>query len=378
MLPFYKKYSRTIFDIALLFITGYLFMLLFSYIYGIAKPIFWGFIIFMLIEPFARFLNKRGFKKIIATTISALLFILVVAGVLAASGVIFTQQILGFLDNLPHYTDTLQDNINQAILFLETEIDALSPEILAKVQEFTQNITSKLMTLIGALFKGLVTSLTFISGTLMSTLFNLGMALILAFFLSVEISTWKRLANEKTPSTFKKAFEFLRVNVIKGIVTYIKSQIKLVSLTFGIVFISLLILGVKNAFTLALICGIVDVLPLLGVSAFFIPWITYSFIVGDTVFAIWLTAILALVLIVRQILEPKITGESLGVSAFTMLSAMIISLSLFGFMGVILSPVIIILVKALYDQGYLQSWIHMPVEDYPIDQLNQNPKSDDE
>ena len=201
----------------------------------------------------------------------------------------------------------------------------------------------------------------------MSTLVNLGMALVLAFFLSVEIDKWKRLASEKTPSTFKIAFEFLRVNVIKGIGTYIKSQIKLVSITFGIILICLLILDVKNAFAIALICGFIDVLPLLGVSAFFIPWIAYSFIVGDTLFGIWLSVILAIVLIVRQILEPKITGESLGVSAFTMLSAMIISLSLFGVMGLILSPILIILIKALYDQGYLQSWIHMPVEEFPQD-----------
>jgi predicted PurR-regulated permease PerM len=73
--------------------------------------------------------------------------------------------------------------------------------------------------------------------------------------------------------------------------------------------------------------------------------------------------LLGLVILVRQILEPKITGDTLGVSSFTMLSAMIISLSIFGVSGLILSPILIILLKALYDQGYLSRWIRLP-EDY--------------
>ena len=72
---------------------------------------------------------------------------------------------------------------------------------------------------------------------------------------------------------------------------------------------------------------------------------------------------LLVVILVRQIMEPKITGESLGVSAFTTLAFMIV-LSLFGFAGVILSPVLIILIKALYTQGYLQRWIRKPEDEY--------------
>jgi predicted PurR-regulated permease PerM len=87
------------------------------------------------------------------------------------------------------------------------------------------------------------------------------------------------------------------------------------------------------------------------------------FAVGQSTLAIELSILLALVIIVRQILEPKITGDTLGVSAFTMLAAMIISLSLFGISGMILSPILIILLKALHEQGHLKSWIRLP-EDY--------------
>ena len=72
-----------------------------------------------------------------------------------------------------------------------------------------------------------------------------------------------------------------------------------------------------------------DVLPSLGVPVILIPWITYLFIVGNTGLAIGLIVPLAVVVISRQSLEPKITGNSIGVSsAFLMLSFMMISLSI--------------------------------------------------
>jgi len=151
--------------------------------------------------------------------------------------------------------------------------------------------------------------------------------------------------------------------VLKGLVTYLKAQLKLVALTFAIIYVALLILRVDNAFSVAVLAAVFDLLPLLGVATVFVPWIIYLFVVGNTTLAIWLIVLLGFVILVRQILEPKITGESLGVSAFTMLSFMVVSTSLFGVAGLILSPVLIILIKALYDQGYLQKWIRKP-EDY--------------
>jgi predicted PurR-regulated permease PerM len=124
------------------------------------------------------------------------------------------------------------------------------------------------------------------------------------------------------------------------------------------------VLGVKNAFTVAILAAVFDILPLLGVSSLFIPWIVYVFIVGDTTLGIKLSILTALVLLLRQILEPKLTGDSLGVSAFTTLAFMVISLSLFGVIGLIISPMLILLLKALYDQGHLKRWIHLPPEEF--------------
>ena len=47
-----------------------------------------------------------------------------------------------------------------------------------------------------------------------------------------------------------------------------------------------------------------------------------------------------------------------------MLSIMVISLSYFGVAGIIASPIITIILKSLYEQGYLTKWIHLPQDEF--------------
>ena len=59
-------------------------------------------------------------------------------------------------------------------------------------------------------------------GSFSSFIANFGVAIILAFFLSTEIGSWRRIAKDKTPRTLKTAFVFLKDNVFKAIGSYLK------------------------------------------------------------------------------------------------------------------------------------------------------------
>lgn len=360
MFSFYQKYSKTAFDIALIVLTVILTMWAFSFLYKIAAPIFLAFIIFMIIEPLAKFLHRRKIKKSIATAISILFFSLVLIGALIGAGAIFITQIDTLVDKIPAYSLIFEQQIVEKTQYLQLQIDAFPVEVTDKVAEYTSFLTDAIANFSQWFLLWLISFLTSFS----TFILHFVVGIILAYFLSVEIEFWKKAAKEKTPKTFKTAFFFLKENVLKGIGGYLKAQLKLISITFILIYVTLLILQVNNAFSIAVLSAFFDVLPLLGVSTVFIPWIFYLFIVGNTTLAIWLSVLLGVVILFRQILEPKITGDTLGVSAFTMLAFMIISLSLFGVAGLILSPILIILIKALYEQGYLKKWIRLPEDEY--------------
>ncbi|KWX80870.1 permease [Paenibacillus riograndensis] len=363
MLPLYKKYWRTIFDIGLVVLTVYLVMLAFSTVYRLAAPVFLSFFVFLMIEPLARFLNRRGMAKPFASAVSVILFLVVLLGVLFGAGLLITMQALKFQDDLPRYTYIVQQQFAETTNYLQHKVEALPPDLTDKINGYFKQATNVLSGWLVIFLKYMIGVL----GSFSSFMANFGIAIILAFFLSMEIKDWRKIAHDKMPKTFKTAYAFLQGNVFKAIGSYLKAQLILISITFVIVLAGLFILRSGNEITMALVCAIFDVLPLLGVSTILIPWIVYLFIIGNTTLAIGLIVLLAVVLIVRQLLEPKITGNSIGVSsAFLMLSFVILSSSIFGFAGLILSPILLILLKELLQQGYLQRWIFLPKEEFIV------------
>jgi len=372
MLSLYRKYWRTAFDLAVLVFTVWLIMYVFSFLYKIAAPVFLSILIFLCIEPLARRLHRLGIKKAIAAGISMLVFLAVIIVVISGLGFIFYRQLAQIAADLPVYQEILTREFAKIAADLQERYNALPPEWTGKLSEAVDNITKWGSELAAYLLNWLVQSFKSVT----SFVFNFLIALILAYFLSLEIDHWKKFGAQRMPKTLKTAFSFLKENVFKGIVTFLKAQAILISVTFLVIFVVLTLLGVPNAFAIALIAGIFDLLPLLGVQTLFIPWIIYLFIVGDNTLAIWLTVLLVTVNVTRQFLEPRITGQTIGVSAFTMLAFAIISLSLFGVAGLILAPILMILLKALYDQGYLHRWIRLPEDEFAISPLDPQPLDD--
>lgn len=373
MLPLYKKYWRTIFDISLIALTVFLTMFIFSKLYQLATPVFLSFIIFLMIEPLAKFLNKRGLNKALSSAISVLLFIIVILGIIFGAGIIILSQISQIQDNLPYYTRVIQWEFTQSLEFLHNKLNLLPPNLTEKMNEYFTLLTDFTSGLMVNFFKYFIGAIT----TFSSFLGNFAIAIILAFFLSVEIETWRRIATNKSPRTIKNAYVFLKNNVFKSIGSYLKAQMIMVLICFVILYIGLLILNTGNALTLALVGALLDIIPLVGVPVIFIPWIIYLLIVGNVGLAIGLGVLLIIILVTRQLLEPKIAGNSIGVtSAFLMLSFMIVSLSLFGVAGLVLSPILLILIKELLMQGYLMRWIRLPREEFDVSPFDMSQRPD--
>ena len=92
----------------------------------------------------------------------------------------------------------------------------------------------------------------------------------------------------------------------------------------------------KKAFYIAF----VDLLPVFGCGTVLIPWALFSFFLSETGLAIGLLVLYVIIFAIRQILEPKIVGESIGIHPVFSLILVIGGLYLFGFSGMILLPLI--------------------------------------
>lgn len=116
-----------------------------------------------------------------------------------------------------------------------------------------------------------------------------------------------------------------------------------------------------NILRFAIIISFFDILPVIGTSTFIIPWAIYSLITGKIAFGIGLIILNVFIDSVRQVIEPKIIGNLVGLSAFVTFASMYIGSQIFGFLGIFIMPIIVIIVKLLNEEGIIHIW--NPIED---------------
>ncbi|WMT39544.1 AI-2E family transporter [Paenibacillus sp. D2_2] len=132
---------------------------------------------------------------------------------------------------------------------------------------------------------------------------------------------------------------------------YLRAQFIMISITAFVVCIGLLILRVDSPVTYAILIGLVDLLPYLGVGTILIPWLVYAFMTGNFALGIGLSILYGVVLVSRQLIEPKVLATSVGLDPLPTMISLFVGLQLFGVLGLIIGPVSLVVINAVIKAG---------------------------
>ncbi len=128
-------------------------------------------------------------------------------------------------------------------------------------------------------------------------------------------------------------------------ISFLRAYMLIMAITFTELFVMFSVARIEYAFLLALFTAVIDILPVLGTGTVLLPWAAFLIISGNGSKGIAILVIFAAVTVVRQFIEPKIVGDSVGMSPFTSLASMYVGLKLFGAVGLLLAPLCVIGVK---------------------------------
>ena len=128
---------------------------------------------------------------------------------------------------------------------------------------------------------------------------------------------------------------------------YIKAYGILLALTFALLLIGFWILRIQYAFLLAFLIALADFLPVIGVGTILIPWGIVMLLQKNFYIGFGLLIVYLVISLVRQVAEPKVLGKSLGLHPLLTLFATYVGFSLFGIVGMIIAPVVVLLCKQL-------------------------------
>lgn len=351
---------RTLLVILVLFISYVVLRFTIPLIY----PFIFAWLIAFMIEPLVNFLERKWhIPRWGGTTLSLLL----VLGVLSA---VITLIIIRIVNELTRFAEFIQNNINtisesvtnwitsqgNAFTRLEQTIQSSLDQLkqftgATQTGQFTESLQTNLQSLaemITRLITGLISGLGTFLGNLPFLLTVIVVVILGSFFIS---KNWYRLrgrAKAMLPKVIRQSGGVVIKDLKKALVGFIRAQLTLMTLTAIIILAGLMILQVNYALTLALVIGLIDLLPYLGVGAVMVPWIIYLFIVGQYKLAIGLAVLYVITIVVRQFLEPKVYASNIGLDPLLTLVALFVGLKLFGFVGLIIGPTLTVILMALY------------------------------
>lgn len=210
--------------------------------------------------------------------------------------------------------------------------------------------------LINNLAGNLISSLTQFVSSLPNTLVSALFIFLAAFFLSKDSERIKkRLSFFQTPPAVSVPLRKVWKDLKKTCIGFVQAQFILVTLTMILVYLGLKALKTEQPFTIALISGFVDLIPYLGIGVIFIPWILYQLFMHHYFFTIGLTSLYTALVIQRQLMEPKILSTHIGLDPLATLVALYFGFRWLGFSGLVIGPLSLVIVKALYQAGTLRT-----------------------
>lgn len=312
-------------------------------------PFIISLILSMMMEPIIKLLvTKLRFPRSIASVFGVILILVILIILISFIVAKIISEARDFFIILPDLLTNVYNNLINLGESGNTIMSGLPDEMIQLLNESIATIVNT----VGELVKSMV-----------EQLFNTAFILpsILIFFLITTISTYFMLSDKpkfklylkrQLPDDWYNKLMFIKSDVFSSLIKLIRAYAIIMTITFTELLIGFTFMQVKYALLIAAIIAVVDILPVLGTGGVLIPWATYSLITGDVKLGLSLFILYIIVLIVRQIMEPKIIGTQIGVHPLLTLAAMYIGLKLLGAAGLILGPITFLIVKSIFNTIY--------------------------
>ena len=143
---------------------------------------------------------------------------------------------------------------------------------------------------------------------------------------------------------------------MENVLKMLRGYILIFLIIFVELFVGFLIFGVPYAGTLAFFIAILDIVPVLGTGTALIPWGIVELVSGNSTLGLELILLYVFIIVVRNIIEPKIIGKQVGLPPIVTLMAMYLGLNTVGLLGMICFPIMIIIVAKLQEAGLIHIW----------------------
>jgi predicted PurR-regulated permease PerM len=269
-------------------------------------------------EPLVRYFKLRKVPRA-ASVLAVYVIVLAVAGAVVSLLIppVLSQFSL-LSDNLPQYTEQFRSQF-PVVNELMGGIDL--GDAIKQIFSTVNGGESVLNRTVGV-FNGFFTFIT---------------VLVISFYLVAEEKGMREFIRSLVPPHYQEFTMGLVDSIQKKMGLWLLGQLILSVSIFLMTFLGLSLLGVKYALFLALLAGLLEVIPYIGPFVSAVPAIFFAFIQNPAL----AIAVLVLYIIIQKVegyvLVPKVMEKTVGVSPLAVLLALLIGFKLAGVLGLLLA-----------------------------------------
>lgn len=326
-----------------------------KYALGYFVPFIIGFFIAVILKPAISAISKKTHipEKAVAVILIVLTYCII--------GFLFTWLGLklivaireGFVKLPRMYAENIEPAINTIFDNIEELIARLDPVMVKAIEDMSASLSQSVGTVVSEISARVIgfasSALTSLPNLLISIIF----AIISTMYFAMDFNQIGEYIGKLFPERVRNLLSEAKIFVGGIGLKYLKAYSLLMLLTFAELTIGLSILRRENSILIAAIIAVVDILPVLGTGTVLIPWALIELIKGNIPFAIGMVVLYVVITVLRNILEPKLVGQQIGLHPLAMIMCMYVGVRLFGFIGLFVLPVIVVMIKYLYENGKL-------------------------
>lgn len=289
-------------------------------------------------EPMVDYFNKKRVPRavsvltvyILVIGFAVLIIYLLIPPVL--------EQIKFFQARLPDYGQALQARFSGSLLG--------GIDIMDSIKNFVSGVSG-----------GSVLSQTY---GVFSGLFSIITVLVISFYLVAEQKGMKAFIATIVPEQHQEFTLMIIEKVQKKMGLWIIGQIFLSCCIFVLSFSGLIILRVPNALLLALLAGLLEVVPYIGPFLSAVPAVLIALIYNPPL----ALAVAVLYLLIQKtegyVLVPKIMQRTVGTSPLAVLIALLVGFKLAGFIGLLIAVPLVGAITVIVNEFWANKNISIP------------------
>ncbi len=318
-------------------------------------PFVIAWIISCIVVPIVRLVERHlKLKRRMSMVFVVVLIIGAVITAIYNIGIYLGRLFASFIADLPAMWENIRTATDGIFEILFGIMDKFPGEGTAALESFIANSGDYVADLFSSLSEPTISIVGNIAKQVPDMIIFTIMCLIATYFFVVEREMIFHKLHTHIPKSIQHIWSIVKKCFVDSIGGYFKAQFKIEIWIYLLIFIGLTILKVKYAVIIALGIAFLDLLPVFGTGAVLWPWALISLMNGDYGRAIGMMLIWGISQLVRQVIQPKFVGDTLGVHPIPTLLLLYAGYKLSGVFGMIIAVPLGILVSTLYKVGVFE------------------------